>query len=168
MFDPYPLNPARAFARAPAAERAELDLIRQYFVAYSRPQYALIIMGSTDQIQAENQYSLRADQKLAHTAKHQYLRRRQLMAPWTSYTSVNVPPQRPRPVRPRFSLTSDIISYRRCRRQYGYFGNDGYVPAQTLQVFYGTVIHQVLDRCHRHYSGCSKVFREDPYRQTQK
>lgn len=75
------------------------------------------------------------------------------MAPWASYTRVNVPPQAMAGTRPRFSLTSDIISYRRCRRQYGYFGNDGYVSAQTLQVFYGTVIHQVLDRCHRHYSG---------------
>ena len=75
------------------------------------------------------------------------------MTPWTSYASVSVPPQATTTVRPRFSLTSDIISYRRCRRQYGYFGNDGYAPAQTLQVFYGTVIHQVLDRCHRHYSG---------------
>ena len=75
------------------------------------------------------------------------------MAPWSVYSDVRVPPQTTTPVRPRFSLTSDIISYRRCRRQYGYFGNDGYAPAQTLQVFYGTVIHQVLDRCHRHYSG---------------
>jgi DNA helicase II / ATP-dependent DNA helicase PcrA len=49
-FDPYPMNPARSFGRAPATERAELDLIRQYFVAYSRPQYALIIMGSRSQI----------------------------------------------------------------------------------------------------------------------
>lgn len=55
--------------------------------------------------------------------------------------------------RPRFSLTSDIIGFRRCRRQYGYFGNDGFVPAQAVQVFFGQVIHQVLDRCHRHYSG---------------
>jgi hypothetical protein len=75
------------------------------------------------------------------------------MAPWASYSTVNVPPQSMATSRSRFSLTSDIISFRRCRRQYGYFGNDGYVPAQTLQVFYGTVIHQVLDRCHRHYSG---------------
>lgn len=56
-------------------------------------------------------------------------------------------------VRPRFSLTSDILSFRRCSRQYGYFGNDGFVPAQATQIFYGTIIHQVLDRCHRHYWG---------------
>ena len=56
-------------------------------------------------------------------------------------------------IRPRFSLTSDIISFRKCRRQYGYFGNDGFVPAQAVQVYFGQMIHQVLDRCHRHFSG---------------
>jgi hypothetical protein len=60
---------------------------------------------------------------------------------------VHVPP------RPRFSLTSDIIGFRRCRRQYGFFGQDGFVPAQAVQIFFGQIIHQVLDRCHRHYSG---------------
>jgi len=49
-FDPYPLKTERAFPRAPAEERAELDLIRQYYVAYSRARYALIIMGTTEQI----------------------------------------------------------------------------------------------------------------------
>lgn len=73
--------------------------------------------------------------------------------PWASYSNVSVPPQTNQPLRSRFSLTSDIISFRRCRRQYGFLGNDGYAPAQTLQVFYGMIIHQVLDRCHRHYSG---------------
>jgi hypothetical protein len=56
-------------------------------------------------------------------------------------------------LRPRLSLTSDIISFRRCRRQYGFFGNDGFVPAQAVQIYFGQMIHQVLDRCHRHYSG---------------
>ena len=73
--------------------------------------------------------------------------------PWTNYTTISVPPSTSTPVRPRFSLTSDIVSFRRCKRQYGFLGNDGFAPAQTLQVFYGMVIHQVLDRCHRHYSG---------------
>lgn len=56
-------------------------------------------------------------------------------------------------IRPRFSLTSDIVSFRKCRRQYGYFGQDGFVPAQAVQAYFGQMIHQVLDRCHRHYSG---------------
>jgi hypothetical protein len=75
------------------------------------------------------------------------------MSTYKTYTGVSVPPSKPTGSRPRFSLTSDIVSFRRCGRQYGYFGNDGFVPAQAVQIFYGTVVHQVLDRCHRHYSG---------------
>jgi putative RecB family exonuclease len=59
--------------------------------------------------------------------------------------------------RPRFSLTSDIVSFRRCARQYGYFEHEGFVPSRVSQAFYGNVIHQVLDRCHRYYRGL-----EDP------
>lgn len=55
--------------------------------------------------------------------------------------------------RPRLSLTSDILSFRKCRRQYGYFGQEGFVPARAVQIFFGQIIHQVLDLCHRHYAG---------------
>lgn len=54
---------------------------------------------------------------------------------------------------PRFSLTTDIIGYKRCPRQYGYFVEKGFMPAHTLQIFYGTVIHEVLDRAHHHFKG---------------
>jgi DNA helicase-2/ATP-dependent DNA helicase PcrA len=40
----FPTNLARSFARLPEAVRAELDLIRQYYVAYSRAQWALILV----------------------------------------------------------------------------------------------------------------------------
>jgi DNA helicase-2/ATP-dependent DNA helicase PcrA len=46
LFSAYPANPARAFIRAPAAQRAEMDLIRQYYVAYSRAKYALVLLGT--------------------------------------------------------------------------------------------------------------------------
>lgn len=71
----------------------------------------------------------------------------------TNFPEHLVQPDPPTPARPRFSLTSDIISFRRCQRQYGYFGNDGFVPAQAVQIYFGQTIHQVLDRCHRHYNG---------------
>lgn len=75
------------------------------------------------------------------------------MASWENFKSVIVPATPAPAVKSRFSLTSDIVSFRRCSRQYGFFGNDGYVPAQAVQIYYGTIIHQVLDRCHRHYAG---------------
>jgi DNA helicase-2/ATP-dependent DNA helicase PcrA len=46
LFSGYPANPARTFTRAPASERAEMDMIRQYYVAYSRAKYALILLGT--------------------------------------------------------------------------------------------------------------------------
>jgi len=75
------------------------------------------------------------------------------MPVWENFRSVRVGPPNANRARPRFSLTSDIMSFRRCGRQYGHFGNDGFVPAQATQIFYGTVIHQVLDMCHRHWRG---------------
>src|SRR4051812_18076098 len=75
------------------------------------------------------------------------------MPAWKNFESVVVGPPQQEVVRQRLSLTSDILSFRRCSRQYSYFGNDGFVPAQATQIYYGTIIHQVLDKCHRHYAG---------------
>lgn len=66
-----------------------------------------------------------------------------------------MPPLSHAGVRPRLSLTSDILSFRHCSYQYGHFAHDGFVPAQSAQAFFGTVVHQVLDRCHRHFAGMS-------------
>lgn len=49
LFTLYYENPARKFSRPPAQERAELDMIRQYYVAYSRAKYALILLGTKQQ-----------------------------------------------------------------------------------------------------------------------
>ncbi|WP_083444852.1 UvrD-helicase domain-containing protein [Herbaspirillum rhizosphaerae] len=46
----FPGNPARAFSRPTAAVRAELDLIRQFYVAYSRAEWALVMVGSSAQL----------------------------------------------------------------------------------------------------------------------
>lgn len=55
--------------------------------------------------------------------------------------------------RRRYSVTADIVSFRRCSSQYGFEAVHGYQPSRTSQIFYGTVIHQVLDRAHAHYHG---------------
>lgn len=55
--------------------------------------------------------------------------------------------------RRRYSVTSDILSFRRCSRQYGFESEYGYEPSRTSQLFYGTIVHQVLDRAHAHYGG---------------
>src|SRR2546426_10339305 len=56
-------------------------------------------------------------------------------------------------VRRAYSITSDILAFKRCSRQYGYFAVRGYVPAQATQLYFGIVIHEVLDRAHRQFRG---------------
>src|SRR5262249_41929877 len=67
----------------------------------------------------------------------------------------SLPAERPSiaPVKRRYSVTGDVLSYRRCRRQYGFFTRRRYVSAQSGQLFFGTVIHETLDRAHAHFRG---------------
>ena len=45
LFSAHSQNPARGGNLVSASNRAEMDLIRQYYVAYSRAKYALILVG---------------------------------------------------------------------------------------------------------------------------
>jgi len=70
---------------------------------------------------------------------------------WEHFKSLNVRYNPPQQGRRRYSVTADILAFQQCPIQYGAFGIRGYVPSLPVQLFYGTVIHQVLDRAHRHY-----------------
>ncbi|MEQ9623005.1 PD-(D/E)XK nuclease family protein [Coleofasciculus chthonoplastes] len=56
-------------------------------------------------------------------------------------------------IKRRYSVTQDIVSFRRCARQYGAFNIHKYAPAYQTQTYFGTILHQVLDRCHTHFYG---------------
>jgi putative RecB family exonuclease len=49
----------------------------------------------------------------------------------------------------KYSTTADILSFKRCRRQYGYFSVRGFSSATATQRYFGTLVHDVLDRIHR-------------------
>ena len=57
------------------------------------------------------------------------------------------------PTRRRYSVTSDILAYQQCSIQYGAYAVRRYEPALVIQLFYGTIVHQVLDRAHAHFRG---------------
>ncbi|WP_340099402.1 PD-(D/E)XK nuclease family protein [Salinibaculum salinum] len=50
-------------------------------------------------------------------------------------------------------MTGDILSYRRCARQYGHFTDFGFSPAGSGQLYFGQVVHRTLDRIHQQYKG---------------
>lgn len=72
---------------------------------------------------------------------------------WRNYENLTIQPQITQDIKRRYSVTADILSYRQCPKQYGAFNVRKYEPALAVQLFYGTIIHQVLDRAHAHYKG---------------
>lgn len=72
---------------------------------------------------------------------------------WQYFQTLNLTHNPPARSRRRYSVTADILAYQQCSIQYGAFAVRRYEPALVVQLFYGTVIHQVLDRAHAHYRG---------------
>ena len=72
---------------------------------------------------------------------------------WQKFLGLKVPASQSTSLKRRYSVTTDIRSFQRCSRQYGHFAVRGYAPAHSVQIYYGTLIHQVLDRAHAHYAG---------------
>lgn len=72
---------------------------------------------------------------------------------WQHFQSLQVNHHPPAAGRRRYSVTADILAYQQCSIQYGAFAVRRYEPALVVQLFYGTVIHQVLDRAHAHFRG---------------
>ncbi|MBW4419885.1 MAG: PD-(D/E)XK nuclease family protein [Myxacorys californica WJT36-NPBG1] len=69
------------------------------------------------------------------------------------FSGISVPLPTTPPVKRRYSITQDIVPFRRCARQYGTFNVHKYAPAYQTQTYFGTTLHQVLDRCHSHFHG---------------
>jgi hypothetical protein len=72
---------------------------------------------------------------------------------WQHFQSLQLPHNPPAQSQHRYSVTADILAYQQCSIQYGAFVARRYEPALVVQLFYGTIIHQVLDRAHAHYRG---------------
>lgn len=69
------------------------------------------------------------------------------------YSNIQIAPPREPIIKRRYSVTSDVVAFRRCARQYGAFKVHNYAPAHQTQLYFGTIVHQVLDKCHAHYRG---------------
>lgn len=69
------------------------------------------------------------------------------------YRELRIPLTEERRRKETYSVTADVLSYQLCPRQYGFFVHRKYIPAHVVQVWYGKIIHQVLDKLHMHYRG---------------
>lgn len=51
----------------------------------------------------------------------------------------------------KYSITGDILAFKQCKRQYGYFKVRGFSSATATDRYFGILMHDVLDRINRDY-----------------
>ncbi|WP_226013597.1 ATP-dependent helicase [Halomicrobium salinisoli] len=132
--------------------RAERDEIRRFYVSYSRAEENLFLLGREGKT---------SDLSLGYDASGEALDEtwfsgdRSVETPedFLESTEGDVGPLDEVDLKRRYSITGDVLSYRRCKRQYGYYNELGFTPNHVTQLFFGRVVHETLDRAHRHYAG---------------
>jgi len=72
---------------------------------------------------------------------------------WKYYKDEHFRQSEVSPSKRRYSVVADFLAFQRCSIQYGTFKVRKYEPALQVQLFYGRIVHEVLDRAHTHYRG---------------
>ncbi|MFA9427113.1 ATP-dependent DNA helicase [Natronorubrum sp. A-ect3] len=132
--------------------RAGRDEIRRFYVSYSRAEADLVLVGSE---------GTPTDLSLGYNSAGQPLddewfseeRRITTADDFLATVEDDVGPLDETSLKRRYSITGDVLAYRRCKRQYGYYKELGFAPNHVTQLFFGRVVHETLDRAHRHYAG---------------
>lgn len=132
-------------------ERSTRDEVRRFYVAYSRAGEDLFLL---DQEDAPTDLSLgyEAGEPLSNDWFNES---RRISNPdeFLEQDHEPVGPEQDIELKRRYSITGDVLSYRRCKRQYGYYTDLDFAPNHVTQLFFGRVVHETLDRAHRHYAG---------------
>jgi DNA helicase-2/ATP-dependent DNA helicase PcrA len=131
--------------------RSLRDEIRRFYVAYSRAQEDLFLLDTAD---APNELTLgyESGQQLT-TDWFDGSRRVSDSDDFPDASEGSVGAFRETELKRRYSITGDVLAYKRCKRQYGYYTDMDFAPNHVTQLFFGRVVHETLDRAHRHYAG---------------
>jgi len=133
-------------------ERAERDEIRRFYVAYSRAEEDLLLL---DQDKTTSGLSLGYTEQGEPLTESWFSGARELESAddFLNFVGGSVGPHTSVNLKRRYSITGDVLAYRRCKRQYGYYNELDFAPNHVTQLFFGRVVHETLDRAHRHYAG---------------
>jgi len=138
--------------KGPRLARATRDLVRLNYVAYSRPETDLILTGKEND---PTQYTFGYDGTGNELDTDWFNGAREIGDPadFMEEKTGDGHKYSKTSLKRRYSITGDIMTYRTCRKQYGYFNEMGFVPPYEIPWSYGRMVHDTLDFAHRHYKG---------------
>lgn len=150
-------TPVRGRSLPSAQTREERDRIRRYYVAYSRAEENLILVGCDDELEEDPDEPLTslgfAEDGRALTPRWFDGTRRVEEPEDIAELSDTVGDPGDGDVRRPYSVVGDVLAARKCLRQYGFANEYGFEMTRTTQLFYGKVVHETLDFAHQHYRG---------------
>lgn len=132
--------------------RAERDEIRRFYVSYSRAEEDLVMVGPSGSA-PELPLGFEADGQPLDEGWFSDGRTVEDPDDFLETAEGGVGPLDELDLKRRYSITGDVLSYRRCKRQYGYYNELDFTPNHVTQLFFGRVVHETLDRAHRHFAG---------------
>lgn len=111
------------------------DRMRLHYVAFSRPQYALVLTAS-------------------EPPKGHFAPIWQALPQWPYVQKELLAAQRfalrdRMPVKKTYSFTGDLKIYETCPRQYQFFREYGFTPSRSAVIFFGLLVHQTIEEIHR-------------------
>jgi superfamily I DNA/RNA helicase len=132
--------------------RAERDEVRRFYVSYSRAEEDLVLLGPSG---SSSELPLGYDADGQQLNEDWFSGERTVEEPddFLETTEGDVGALDELDLKRRYSITGDVLAYRRCKRQYGYYNELNFTPNHVTQLFFGRVVHETLDRAHRHYAG---------------
>ena len=141
-------------------ERANRDEIRRFYVAYSRAEEDLLLL---DQQGTTTDLSLGYTEQGDPVTENWFTGAREIESAddFLNLVGGSVGPHSDVGLKRRYSITGDVLAYRRCKRQYGYYNELDFAPNHVTQLFFGRVVHETLDRAHRHYMGEIEDIRDE-------
>ena len=114
---------------------SEFDQTRQYYVAMSRAQHLLAFTSAKPPLSRFGRivgglpdWRTVGDETLAG---HRFPEAEKAVA------------------KRRYSFTGDLTQYETCPRQYEVFRARGFAPSRTSEFFFGTLVHEAIERLHR-------------------
>jgi DNA helicase-2/ATP-dependent DNA helicase PcrA len=132
---PFFFNQRKQFE--PENRIALFDLMRLYYVAFSRAEKLLVLMGNKRK--PTKQYFDTIWRGLPHW-------------PYIQHDLLKVAEMRLKPqtlLKPRYSFTGHIQTYETCPRQYEFLREYNFVPSRQKDAFLGLLVHQTIEGLHR-------------------